>query len=105
MRSRVNLKGRVVLALESTSARMSRLGASLLSGLPILPVDEVIERIDAVGISELAELAGELFTAGRLSVAGVGPDREAFHAAIEPLSPGAPEARALSGDAPEQVTV
>ncbi len=104
IRSRENLKGRVVLALESTSARMSRLGASLLNGLPILPVDEVIERIDAVHISDLAELAGELFTAGRLSVACVGPDREAFHAAIEPLSAGAPVAGQLSDDAPEQVT-
>ena len=64
----------MVLALESTAARMSRLGTSLLSGLPILSVDEVIERIDAVGIADLRELAGELFTAGRLSVAGVGPD-------------------------------
>jgi predicted Zn-dependent peptidase len=104
IRSRENLKGRVVLALESTSARMSRLGASLLNELPILPVDEVIERIDAVRISDLTELAGELFTAGRLSVAGVGPDREAFQAAIEPLSAGAPAARQLSDDAPEQVT-
>ena len=51
-RSRENLKGRVVLSLESTAARMSRLGASELHGLPILSVDEVIERIDAVGISE-----------------------------------------------------
>ena len=47
-RSRENLKGRVVLSLESTAARMSRLGASVLNGLPILSVDEVIERIDAV---------------------------------------------------------
>jgi predicted Zn-dependent peptidase len=104
MRSRENLKGRVVLALESTAARMSRLGASLLCGLPILPVDEVIEKIDSVGIAELSELAGELFTAGRLSVAGVGPDREIFNAAIEPLSGAAPAAGRVSGDAPEQVT-
>jgi predicted Zn-dependent peptidase len=104
IRSRENLKGRVVLALESTSARMSRLGASMLSDLPILSVDEVIERIDAVGISELAELAGELFTSERLSVAGVGPDREAFHSAIATLSAGAPAAPRLSDDAPEQVT-
>jgi predicted Zn-dependent peptidase len=103
-RSRENLKGRVVLALESTAARMSRLGASLLSGLPILPVDEVIERIDSVGIAELSELAGELFTAGRLSVAGVGPDEEAFRAAIEPLSDVAVAVAGAADDAPEQVT-
>jgi predicted Zn-dependent peptidase len=104
IRSRENLKGRVVLALESTAARMGRLGSSLLSGLPILPVDEVIERIDAVGIEDLYELAGELFTPGRLSVAGVGPDRDAFNAAIEPLSAGAVAAALMGDDAPEQVT-
>jgi predicted Zn-dependent peptidase len=85
VRSRENLKGRVVLALESTGARMSRLGASVMNELPILSVDEMIERIDAVGMDELRELAGELFTPARLSVAGVGPDEEAFRAAIEPL--------------------
>ncbi len=85
VRSRENLKGRVVLSLESTAARMSRLGASELNGLPILSVDEVIERIDAVGISELSDLAAELFALERLSVAGVGRDVEAFQRAIEPL--------------------
>jgi len=88
-RSRENLKGRVVLSLESTAARMSRLGASELHGLPILSVDEVIERIDAVGISELSDLAGELFAPERLSVAGVGREMEAFQAAIEPLGAAA----------------
>jgi predicted Zn-dependent peptidase len=84
-RSRENLKGRVVLAMESTAARMSHLGASMLYGLPILSVDEVIERIDAVQIDDLRELAGELFEGRRLSVAAVGPDEHAFQAAIEPL--------------------
>jgi predicted Zn-dependent peptidase len=88
-RSRENLKGRVVLALESTSARMSRLGGSVLNELPILSVDELIERIDSVGISEVRELAAECFTPGRLSVAGVGPDEEHFREAIEPLGTAA----------------
>jgi predicted Zn-dependent peptidase len=85
-RSRENLKGRVVLALESTGARMSRLGTSVMNELPILSVDEMIERIDAVGIEQLRELAQELFVPARLSVAGVGPVEDAFRAAIEPLA-------------------
>ena len=75
----------MVLALESTGARMSRLGISVLNGLPILSVDEVIERIDAVDVAALRELAGELFVPGRLSVACVGPEEEAFHSALAPL--------------------
>ncbi len=84
-RSRENLKGRMVLSLESTGARMSRLGISVLNGLPILSVDEVIERIDAVDIAALRELASELFVADRLSVACVGPEEEAFREALTPL--------------------
>ena len=84
-RSRENLKGRMVLSLESTGARMSRLGISVLNGLPILSVDEVIERIDAVDIAALRELAGELFVADQLSVACVGPEEDAFHKALAPL--------------------
>jgi predicted Zn-dependent peptidase len=103
IRSRENLKGRVVLSLESTAARMSRLGASVLNGLPILSVDEVIERIDSVGIPELRELASELFTPQRLSVAGVGPDEEAFRAAIQPLNGVAPVTSKAQDDAPQQL--
>jgi predicted Zn-dependent peptidase len=85
-RSRENLKGRVVLALESTGARMSRLGASIMNELPILSVNDMIERIDSVGIAEVRELAAQLFAPARLSVVGVGPDEERFRAAIEPLA-------------------
>jgi predicted Zn-dependent peptidase len=57
----------------------------VLNGLPILSVDEVIERIDAVDIAALEELAGELFVAKRLSVACVGPEEQAFRQALTPL--------------------
>ncbi len=85
VRSRENLKGRVVLGMESTGARMSRLGSSILGELPILSVNEMIERIDAVEIEQVRALAAELFEPSRLSVAGVGPDESEFTAAIEPL--------------------
>jgi predicted Zn-dependent peptidase len=84
-RSRENVKGRIVLALESTAARMNRLGSSVLSELPILSVDEIIERIDNVNLSHLHELAGELFSRECLSVAGVGSDQGTFDAALVPL--------------------
>ena len=84
-RSRENVKGRVVLALESTAARMNRLGSSVLSDLPILSVDDIIERIDAVEASDLHELAIELFAGERLSVAGVGTEESVFAEALAPL--------------------
>ncbi len=84
-RSRENLKGRMVLSLESTGARMSRLGACVLNDVPILSVDEVIERIDAVQADQILELASELFAPEQLSVACVGADEEVFQRALEPL--------------------
>jgi predicted Zn-dependent peptidase len=85
VRSRENLKGRVVLGMESTGARMSRLGACVLNELPILSVNDVIARIDSVEIEQVRALAGELFAPDRLSAAGVGPDEAQFMAAIEPV--------------------
>jgi predicted Zn-dependent peptidase len=85
-RSKENVKGRVVLALESTTARMNRLGTSVLAGMPLLTVDEVIERIDAVTADDLRALTAELFAPERLSAAGIGRDETAFRAALEPVS-------------------
>jgi predicted Zn-dependent peptidase len=81
-RAKENLKGRIVLALESTGARMNRLGSEVLAGAPLLSLDEVTARIDAVTRDELAELAGELWYPGRLSAAGIGPDEAAFDRAL-----------------------
>jgi predicted Zn-dependent peptidase len=97
LRSRENLKGRLALALESTAARMSRLGTSVLNELPILSVEELIQRIDAVDLAAVRELSGELFSPGRLSVAGVGPDEGVFRAAIEPMHGAAGADRADRG--------
>jgi predicted Zn-dependent peptidase len=86
-RSKENVKGRVVLSLESTTARMNRLGASVLADMPLLSVDEVIEKIDAVTLDDVAALARELFAADRLSAAGIGADQDEFRRALEPISP------------------
>ena len=86
-RAKENLKGRVVLSLESTGSRMNRLGSSVLTGQPLLSVDEVVARIDAVTIDDVAQLAHELLAPGQLSAAGIGPDEDAFAAALAPLAP------------------
>ena len=43
-RARENVKGRTVLSMESTLARMNRLGGSLLMGVPLLTLDEMVAR-------------------------------------------------------------
>jgi predicted Zn-dependent peptidase len=86
-RSKENVKGRVVLSLESTTARMNRLGSSVLADMPVLTVDEVVERIDAVTRADVLDLARELFAPERLSAAGIGGQEAVFRDALEPVSP------------------
>jgi predicted Zn-dependent peptidase len=86
-RAKDNVKGRIVLALESTGARMDRIGSSVLAGMPILELDETLERIEAVDAETVAALAAELLAPERLCAAAIGPDEEAFSAAIVPLTP------------------
>jgi predicted Zn-dependent peptidase len=86
-RSKENVKGRVVLSLESTTSRMNRLGSSVLADMPLLTVDEVVERIDAVTLADVAALARELYAPDRLSAAGIGADEGLFRGALEHVSP------------------
>jgi len=86
-RARENVKARVILSMESSGARMNRLGASLMYGLPLLEPDEIMERIDAVTLDDLRGLTDELWAPERLSAAGIGPDEEAFRAAVAEVTP------------------
>jgi predicted Zn-dependent peptidase len=81
-RAKENLKGRILLSLESTSNRMSRLGKSLVSDTELLTLERVMAEIDAVDRDELAELATVLLPAERLAAAGVGPDESVFRRAL-----------------------
>jgi predicted Zn-dependent peptidase len=93
-RAKENLKGRIVLALESTGARMNRLGSEILAGVPLLSIDETIERIDAVTIDDLAALVEEFWQPEKLSAAGIGPGESQFVEALGTLTPPTPLAGA-----------
>ena len=62
------LKGAVVLGLEDTGSRMSRLGKGELLYDELLSVDEVLRRVDAVTPGDGPQVAGELLA--RPDVAG-----------------------------------
>jgi predicted Zn-dependent peptidase len=86
-RAKENLKGRILLSLESTSARMTRLGKSTITATPLLEPEEVVKRLEAVTSDEVSELATALLTPQRLSVAGIGPDETRFAEAVERVNP------------------
>lgn len=86
-RAKENVKGRTVLSMESTLARMNRLGSSLLTGVPLMTLDELIAAVDAVTLEDVTGLARELYAPDRLSAAGVGADEGAFSAAATMVNP------------------
>jgi predicted Zn-dependent peptidase len=87
-RAKENLKGRILLSMESTSNRMSRLGKSLITDTELLSIERIMAEIDAVEPEALAELAGVLLAPEKLSAAGIGPSEERFLAGVEHVNPG-----------------
>jgi predicted Zn-dependent peptidase len=76
------LKGSLVLGLEDTGSRMSRLGKGELLHRDLLSVDELLTRVDAVTLDEVRTIAASLL-GGPLSLAVIGPfDDHDFAAAI-----------------------
>ena len=78
--------------MESTSARMTRLGKSLVTDTEILSLDRLIAEIDAVDAETVCALAAELFAPERLSAAGIGPSEERFLEALERATPSLADA-------------
>jgi predicted Zn-dependent peptidase len=76
------LKGAVVLGLEDTGSRMSRLGKGELLYDELLSVDEVLRRVDLVTPEMVRQVAGELLSRP-MSLAVIGEfDDNAFEGAL-----------------------
>jgi len=86
-RAKENLKGRIMLSMESTSNRMTRLGRSVITDTEILSLPRIIAEIEAVEPEAIAELASMLLAEERLSAAGIGPSEKRFSAAVARISP------------------
>jgi predicted Zn-dependent peptidase len=85
-RAKESVKGRMVLSSESTSARMTRIGRSVLFDTELLTLDEMIARVDAVTREDVAALAQEYYAPDALSAAAVAPDEDRFRKALAPVS-------------------
>jgi predicted Zn-dependent peptidase len=71
-RAKGHVAADLLLGLEDSGNRMSRIGAGLLLFDEVLSVDEQLARIDAVSLDEVGTLAGEVL-GGRRVLAVVGP--------------------------------
>jgi len=90
-RAKENLEGRLLLSLESTSNRMTRLGKALVTDAELVSVEEAIRRLRAVSEEEIADVAAALFAPEGLSAAGIGPRESRFRAAIARANPALAE--------------
>ena len=64
-RAKENLKGRIMLSMETTSNRMSRLGKSLITDSELLGLDRILAEIEAVDVEAVAQLAEVAAARGR----------------------------------------
>jgi predicted Zn-dependent peptidase len=71
-RSKGQMRGSLVLGLEDTGSRMSRLGKAVLVHGELLTVDEILARIDAVTLDDVRDVARDVFTRPR-SLGVIGP--------------------------------
>jgi len=78
-RGKGHLKGSLVLGLEDTAARMTRLGKSEITSGEILSIDEIISRVDAVTDADVRALAKEVLGDSPRALALIGPfDADGF---------------------------
>jgi predicted Zn-dependent peptidase len=67
------VKGQIMLSLESTGARLFRLATFALHEEPFATLDELLGKIDGVTRNDVAEVAGEFFSPEGLFLLRLGP--------------------------------
>lgn len=72
-KAKTQMRGAMVLGLESMSSRMMRMGRSLLYFDKVIPLDEIMAKINAVTHDDIARVAGQVCEESRLSLAAMGP--------------------------------
>ncbi len=72
-RTKQQLKSSTLLALESTAARMNRMGRSVITGTELLTPEEIAARIEAVTADDIRRLASEHLDLNKIYLSAVGP--------------------------------
>jgi len=72
-RTKQQLKSSTLLALESTAARMNRIGRSVITGTELLTPEEIATRIEAVSTVDIQRLARDHLNLDHMYLSAVGP--------------------------------
>ena len=83
-RAKNQFRSGIVIGQESMSRRMMRMGESEVDYNRVVPLSEVVQKIDAVSLDDIARIAEMIFPedAGQLTIASVGPFEDAHKSAI-----------------------
>lgn len=84
-RAKELLKGNMALAMESTSARMLRLARSVAYHDRLIPVEEVISRVESVTQEQVLELASWLLDTEHFTLTVLGPVSDVEGTPARPL--------------------
>lgn len=77
-RTKQQIKGNLLLGLESVSGRMTRIGKSELTLGKIITPEEIVERVMQVSNESIMALANQLFQREQFSLAVIGPKEPTF---------------------------
>lgn len=81
-RAKESAKGRIVLGMETTHSRMSRLGKLSVTDSEILSLDEIIDSVNRVTAADVMDIARRYFEPDNLTAVAIGPEVGLFEKAL-----------------------
>ena len=72
-KAKTQIRGALVLGLESMSSRMMRMGKSLIYFGKVIPLRDIMNKINAVTHEDIDRVSNNLFDQSKLTLADVGP--------------------------------
>jgi predicted Zn-dependent peptidase len=75
LKAKTQVRGALVLGLESMSSRMSRYGDALLSYGRVVPLEEILTEYESVSHERIEAVAGKVLKADALTLTSIGPYR------------------------------
>ncbi len=77
-KAKEQLKGNLLLGLESSSSRMSRIGKLEITLGKYISLEEVVKKVDEVSLDDVRTMAQRLFNSGSMCLTVLGPSQEIF---------------------------
>jgi predicted Zn-dependent peptidase len=84
--AKAKLRGQLILALETNSNRMGRLGNTVMLGREVLPLEAVIARLEAVSVDDVARVISQFVQLNEGHLAIVGPGVKGAERVLDSLN-------------------